>query len=71
MLIFRSEEHLDRWLAAGHPAGERMTIDQQWALANSWFAGRHETAWTKRTPAEAETVLRDCGLTGTFWRLET
>ena len=70
MLIFRSEEHLEAWLAkAGHPRGERMTPEQQWELAARWFAGRHEPGWTKRSPEEAEQIFRSVGLTGTFWQL--
>ena len=70
MLVFRSEDHLDSWLAKGpHPRGERMTLDQQWELAKRWFAGRHEPEWKKRSPEEAEDVLRGVGLTGDFWDL--
>ncbi len=67
MLVFRSEEHVDRWLSQGHDTGERMTIEQQWALAQRWFAGRHLPQWKKRTAQEAETVLASVGLTGSFW----
>jgi hypothetical protein len=70
MLLFRSEEHLERWLASGdHPRGERMTLEQQWILARTWFAGRNRPEWTKRTASEAEDVFRDAGLTREFWRL--
>ena len=68
MLLFRSEEHLTAWLEGGHPEGARMTLAQQWELAQHWFVGRNEPTWKKRTPSEAEAVLRGCGLTEEFWR---
>lgn len=70
MLLFRSEEHLGRWLADGtRPRGETVTLDQQWRLAREWFRGRHLPGWRKRSPAEAEAVFRAAGLDGGFWRL--
>jgi hypothetical protein len=71
MLLFRSEEHLARWLEApGHPRGETLTLGQQWELAKRWFAGRHLPTWQRRSAVEAEEVFRSVGLTGDFWRLE-
>ena len=70
MLLFRSEEHLSRWVASGDPPrGERMTLAQQWKLAQDWFTGRDRPEWHKRTPAEAEAIFRAAGLTSDFWRL--
>ena len=70
MLLFRSEEHLDRWLSAGNrPRGETMTVAQQWALAVAWFEGRDEPGWRKRTTSKAEALFRDAGLTDNFWSL--
>ena len=68
MLVFRSGEHLKRWTAAGNPAGETMTVEQQWTIAREWFAGRHLEAWSKRSPEEAEAILRRAGLTSPFWK---
>jgi hypothetical protein len=70
MLVFRSEEHVERWLASGeHPDGARMTIDQQWDLARRWFAGRDRPEWTKRSAEQAHEIFEAVGLTGDFWRL--
>jgi hypothetical protein len=70
MLLFRSEEHLERWLAGGtRPSGATLTLDQQWRLAVTWFRGRHLRDWRKRTAEEAEAVFREAGLTGSFWSL--
>jgi hypothetical protein len=70
MLIFRSEDHLEAWLAQpNHPRGATMTVDQQWELAGRWFAGRDRPDWKRRTAEEAEAVLRSVGLTTDFWKL--
>jgi hypothetical protein len=70
MLLFRSEEHLERWLAPGtRPNGARMDVTTQWRLATEWFAGRDKPEWTKRNAAEAEAVFHSVGLTGDFWKL--
>lgn len=69
MLLFRSEEHVAAWVAAGHPSGSTLTLAQQWDLAVAWFRGRDLPDWRKRTAAEAEAVFRDVGLTDDFWHL--
>jgi hypothetical protein len=70
MLLFRSEEHLERRLTSGDvPDGARMSLEQQWILARTWFAGRDRPDWTKRSAEEAEAVFAAAGLTGDFWRL--
>ena len=70
MLLFRSEEHLEAWLGRGRPRGSVMAVDQQWRLACAWFEGRHLPDWKRRSPAEAQAVLAEVGLTGEFWRLD-
>lgn len=68
MLLFRSEDHVERWLADGRrPRGETLSLARQWDLARAWFRGRHLAGWKKRSPAEAEAVFRSVGLTGDFW----
>lgn len=70
MLLFRSEEHLDRWLADGsRPRGETLSLDQQWRLARAWFEGRDRPEWRRRSASEAEAVFRSAGLSGPFWAL--
>ena len=69
MLIFRSEEHLERWVKQGNPSGERLSIEQQWTLAQRWFRGRHLPEWQPRTVEEAEEVFASVGLTSNFWKL--
>lgn len=70
MRLFRSEEHLDVWIANGNPCGESMSIGQQWDLARLWFCGRHLPSWKKRSPDEAEALFNSLGLISDFWSLE-
>jgi hypothetical protein len=67
MLVFRSEDHLETWLARGNPRGDTMSLEQQWDVAREWFAGRHLASWKKRTPEQAQEVLVNAGLTSPFW----
>ena len=70
MLLFRSEGHLERWLASGdNPRGERMTTAQQWDLARLWFGGRDRPEWRKRSADEVRAVFAAAGLSGDFWNI--
>jgi hypothetical protein len=70
MLLFRSEEHLQRWRAERDlPYGVTFSLEQQWKLARIWYSDRADPDWRRRTPEEAEAVFQDVGLTGSFWKL--
>jgi hypothetical protein len=70
MLLFRSEEHLTRWLDERHlTRGGTMTLTQQRLLADRWYGDRLSETWTKRTQEESQRVLDGVGLTDSFWNL--
>jgi hypothetical protein len=70
MLLFRSEEHVDRWcVQRGVSRGERFSLEQCWALAQAWYHNRLEADWRRRTPDEAEALFASLGLRSDFWRL--
>ena len=70
MLAFRSEEHVGRWCRSmGLERGGLLTPEQQWRLADAWYANRLAADWQRRTPAEAEALFAELGLEGDFWRL--
>ena len=70
MLLFRSEEHLERWLGRhGHERGAVMSLFQIWGLAQAWYADKLTPGWRRHKPEEAEAVFESLGLTGDFWRL--
>lgn len=66
MLIFRSEDHVDRWLA-GRPAGAIISVEKLAALASAWWGSRLAPDWRPRTRAENQAILDGLGLTGPFW----
>ena len=70
MLLFRSEEHVERWCRdRGLAMGALLTLEQLWGLASTWFGERLEPGWRRRTAEEAEEVFASLGLTGEFWKL--
>ena len=70
MLLFRSEEHVDRWCAFRElPRGGTMSPEQCWRLAQGWYADKLRPDWRRKTLDEAEALLADVGLTGSFWNL--
>jgi hypothetical protein len=72
MLLFRSEEDIERWIRVrGTPRGEVMSVEQQWRLARAWFEGRLRSGFRRRTLEEAEALFAEIGLTGQFWSLRS
>jgi hypothetical protein len=70
MLLFRDEEHVDRWCRARElPRGALLTPDQGWRLAHGWFKDKLTPDWRRHTGAETEALLAEVGLTGDFWKL--
>ena len=70
MLLFRSEEHVDRWcLARDLPRGATLTPEQGWRLAHGWYKNKAKPDWRRHTPEETQRLLVDVGLTGSFWSL--
>ena len=69
MLLFRSEEHVQRWYNDRLQGGATLTLEQQWRLARIWYADRASPVWRRRTPQEAQDVFAQIGLAGDFWRL--
>jgi hypothetical protein len=70
MLLFRSEEHVERWSEERRmPPGALLSLSQGWALAKAWFHDRLSPDWRRKTPQETQEVFDRIGLTGPFWEL--
>ena len=70
MLLFRSEEHVDRWCAERKlQRGAVFSLEQGWRLAQAWYGDRLDPQWRRRTVDEAQAVLAALGLQGPFWTL--
>ena len=68
MLLFRSEAHVDRWLAGRGP-GATIPITKLAELAGAWWADRLSQSWQPHTREQNQAILESLGLTGPFWRL--
>ena len=70
MLIFRSEEHVDRWCNARDlTRGALLSPQIVWELAREWYADRLHPEWRRHTLDEMEAVFRRLGLVDSFWSL--
>jgi len=70
MLLFRSEQHIDRWCQQWRrPRGGTLTLAQGWKLAQLWYGDRMDPKWRPKSAVEAESVFREVGLVGEFWKL--
>lgn len=70
ILLFRSEEEIDRWAAeTGHPRGETATLGELWQLSLPWDVGRLTPAWRPPSVADRRATFAAAGLRGSFWGL--
>jgi len=68
MNLFRSEEHINRWLGA-REAGATISAQKLCDLAHAWWDTRLDPDWRPRTRNENQTILDSLGLVGPFWQL--
>jgi hypothetical protein len=68
MNLFRSEEHIDRWLN-GRASGSTISVEKLNALAQAWWGSRLAPDWQPRSRAESEAILIGLGLADDFWTL--
>lgn len=71
MLLFRSEEGIDRWAETrGLTRGESLSLERIWELSKLWYGERLDPKYRGRSAAEAEAIFRRVGLTSSFWSVE-
>ncbi len=68
MNLFRSEEHIESWLAGRRP-GFTISVAKLSELAHAWWKDRLAREWRPHTRDQNQTILEGLGLTGDFWRL--
>ena len=68
MNLFRSEEHVARWLGDRAP-GATIAVGRLAELARAWWGDRLAPDWAPHTPEQNQRILDRLGLTGEFWRL--
>ena len=72
MLLFRSEEHVNRWCSSwGFPQGATLSPMQTWQLAHAWYRNKVRPDWRRHTLAETEAMMAEIGLTGPEWNLRS
>ena len=68
MNLFRSEEHVTRWLG-GRPGGATIPVAKLSELSHAWWGDRLDPAWRPHPREQNQAILDRLGLTGAFWRL--
>lgn len=68
MNLFRSEEHITRWLGGRNP-GATTSVTKLSELAHAWWADRLSPDWVPHTRDQNQVILDRLGLTGESWRL--
>ena len=68
MNLFRSEEHIKRWLGGREP-GATIAVAKLNELAHVWWSDRLEPDWQPHTREQNQGILDRLGLTGGFWAL--
>ena len=68
MNLFRSEEHIGRWLG-GRAPGATITVSELSELAHAWWGDRVSSDWRPHYREQNQAILDRLGLTAEFWRL--
>jgi hypothetical protein len=68
MNLFRSEEHIARWLGGRKP-GATIPVTKLAELAFAWWHDRLAPNWLPHTREQNMTILERLGLGGEFWAL--
>ena len=68
MNLFRSEEHITRWLASRR-RGATLPVSKLCELAHAWWRDRLSPEWRPHTREQNQAILDSLGLTGEFWQL--
>jgi hypothetical protein len=68
MLLFQSEEWIDKWRKRKNlERGEVLTIQQVWELSKLWYHDRLSAEYHGRSIERVAEIFRQVGLTSAFW----
>jgi hypothetical protein len=68
MNLFRSEEHVARWLGGREP-GATIGVTKLSELAHAWWDDRLAPDWRPHTREQNAAILDRLRLVGPFWEL--
>ena len=68
MNLFRSEEHVTRWLGDRLP-GATISVTKLCDLSHAWWGDRLSPDWVPHTREQNQAVLDRLGLVAEFWQL--
>jgi hypothetical protein len=68
MNLFRSEEHIARWLGTREP-GATISVTKLTELAFAWWDDRIAPDWRPHSREENMAILERLGLVEEFWSL--
>ena len=68
MLLFRSEETVNRWCEArGLPRRPLVSLEQLWQLSLAWYESRMTIESRRPDASEMVEIFASVGLEGEFW----
>ena len=71
MLLFRSEEWIDKWRQRNNlERGEILTVNQAWELSKPWYGTRMSADFHGRSSEQVAEIFNQAGLTSKFWYIQ-
>ena len=70
MLLFQSEEWVDKWCKRNNlERGEMLSIQQVWELSKLWYGNRMSLEYHGRSMEQVAEIFKQAGLMSKFWYL--
>ena len=71
MLLFRSEEWIDKWCKRKDlERGEVLTIQQVWELSKLWYDNRLSLDYHGRSAEQVAEIFKQAELISDFWYIQ-
>ncbi len=69
MLLFRSEEWIEKWCTRNNlERGEVLTLQQIWELSKLWYHNRLSLEYHGRSMEQVREIFMQAGLVSPFWQ---
>jgi phosphoribosyl-ATP pyrophosphohydrolase len=70
MLLFRSEEWVDKWCKRNNlERGKALSLQQVWELSKLWYHNRMLLEYHGRSMEQVAEIFKQAGLTSDFWKV--